>query len=189
MSKSKIGFLVEGRTEQEAFRKRLNRTNHEFVIRIRNLNGKNVPLERIANQCLLLLRALSYCQLTFIVLDREKRKEDVSEISRKISQIILKEHDQRFVVVIADIMFENWLVADIEQIQKKHSDLIKQKVINKKYDGQNGEALIKRYLKKYNKTLHGPQFFKIIRKNKAIANSPSFAYFMEQLDQNQITIP
>lgn len=192
MNKRKIGFLVDGRTEKKALEQTLDKTEYEFNIRVRNINGKSASLKSIAKQCVSQLKALReiHCQLTFIILDRETRIDEASEIGQALTNMISQNYKQTFVVVVADIMFENWLVADIEQIKEKHPGLIKDRAINGKYDGKKGLKIIQQYWNqgKYKKIVHGPQFFKVIRKNEAIKNSPSFAYFIEQLKIRQITL-
>ena len=42
-----------------------------------------------------------------------------------LSEKIREDYDGKFFVIVADIMFENWIVADIEQLKTNFPKLIK----------------------------------------------------------------
>ena len=110
----------------------------------------------------------------------------------QLTELISSRSSENFIVVIADIMFENWLVADIEGIKLKYPDLIKDDALNSNYDGQHGVSVIKNNWKRgggpFRKNIHGCLFFKKIRIKKATQYSPSFNYLMKQLKNKNIRL-
>ena len=144
LNKVKIGLIFDGETEKLAFEKRICRKTCQPFMRKRNSNGKDVSLEVISNECVRLLSALNSrgAQSSFIVIDREKRRISASQMGIQLTELISSRSSENFIVVIADIMFENWLVADIEGIKLKYPDLIKDDALNSNYDGQHGVSVI-----------------------------------------------
>ena len=193
LSKRHIGLIFDGKTEDKAIPSRLSEKNCKFHKRIRNVNGKSVTLKRISQQCIRLLNALDKrgVKLSFVIVDKEDRQELALQIGKNLTSLIASGYSGHFIVVVADIMFENWLVADIESIKAKYPHLIKDNVTNSNRDGKHGEGIIQKSWKgdgKFRKTIHGPKFFKAIRIEEASNNSPSFNYFISQLKNNKVDI-
>lgn len=193
LTKRKIGLILDGETEIKAIPQRLCEKKCEFVKRKRRINGNTATIKKISVECIKLLKSISATgvELTIIIIDREDKSETAAEMGKKISLEISKVFCCNFIVVIADMMFENWLIADIEKIKLKYPSLIKDNVKNTNYEGKHGEGEIKNNWKgenKYKKTIHGPQFFKTIRIEEAKKNSQSFCLFITKLAENNIVI-
>jgi len=191
----KAAFLVDGRTELSAIKAKFQK---EFglnpVIRLVNCNGKHVRPEGYANAAsgtlLMLLR--SSCKYIIIILDKEKRKmgalkfaqlvkESVVETMASSGKFSKKDLALKIFVFVPDIMFENWIVADMEAL-KTHDFILKSKAKQKYYDGQNGSSILSRIMKNpYKKTLHAKMLFKSIRFDVANKYSPSFNRFVVEL--------
>ena len=192
LGKQRIGLIFDGETEKKAIPSRLCQKTCKFHPLKRKINGNAATLRGISRECIKFLSALNRrgVKLSFVIVDREDKQESASEMGQKLTNLIADEYSGHFVVVVADMMFENWLVADIEQIKMKYSDLIRSEVKNFNRDGKHGEAIIKKAMHpdRFKKTVHGPKFFKAIRINEAIKNSPSFDYFIGQLKSNGVVI-
>lgn len=127
------------------------------------------------------------------ILDREKRRDSAKELARKIHQELIKtiekgskfkidELEKKIVVIVADRMLENWIVADIEGI-KCRGELIKSDSIQGEFEGKSGVNVLKSYMKiSYDKVQHAPLLLKSVSIDRARLNSPSLGYFISVLE-------
>lgn len=158
-------------------------------------NGHTVSPEGYVNGVLgIISLALnqSYIHI-FCALDREKRNISGVNLAKKIhknlkDQILLNtkvtedELDKKIKIVVADRMFENWIIADLEGIKTK-KDLINTNVDQGLFDGKSGTNLLKKFMSvSYNKVQHAEQLFKAVSIETAVQNSPSFESFMLMLN-------
>jgi len=192
LSKLKVGLVFDGETEERAFPLRLCHKSCDYYKRRRTINGKSATLDKIANESIDILKALDKrgAEISFLIIDREEKALSALDMGIEITRLINLKYTGQFIVIVADIMFENWLVADIENLKVKFPDLFKESALNGNHDGKHGEKIIKENWKgegKFKKTFHGPQFFKYIRIKEAIKNSPSFDYLISQLTGQGVT--
>lgn len=193
LSKLQVGLIFDGETEQNSFPARLCKKTCDFYKRKRTINGKTATLEKIANECIDILQALDSrgAKISFLVIDREDKTISASSMGQNLTTLIASKFTGNFIVIVADTMFENWLVADIENLKNKFPDLIKASAVNGNNDGQHGEGIMKSYwggVGTFKKNVHGPKFFKAIRIDEAITRSPSFDYLISQLRGQGVVI-
>lgn len=194
MSKLSIGLIFDGETEIAALPTRLDRRGCIFHTRKRTLNGNSVTLTGISNECVRILKALSSAGATvsFILVDREDRSLNVGDMESELTKLISRDFTGEFYVIVANRMFENWIIADIENLALKNPELIDPKVVNGKRDGINGVSFLKDHWNKknssYSKIAHGKKLFKEIRLGEARANSPSFDCFVSYLTARGVTV-
>lgn len=182
-------FLVDGMTEIKAFRSKFQKEygiNNVTIMKV-DCNGRNVAPDGYANKaCPLIRLALSRnCDVVVVVIDKETRKCSKKKFSKDIYDAILKRlvDDYRMCavevhIVVADIMFENWIVADVEGLKVR--SIVRQSVEQSDFDGKNGCAILSKMLKvKYNKIIHGDLLFKAVNFNRALTNSSSFSNFFD----------
>ena len=82
----------------------------------------------------------------------------------------------------SDIMFENWIISDVEGI--KQSAIIIDSAKQDYYDGKNGASILDGMMEfKYKKTRDAQNLFKYVNKEIGISNSPSFRTFIEVLEE------
>jgi hypothetical protein len=189
-------FLVDGLTEFQALKIKF-RSSYELSLNLRKIgcNGKNVSPEGYANAAYptLILALRDYYTSIVCILDREKRRQPAAKFAHQIRSTIInklltstkykeEELKEKIHVCVPDIMFENWIVSDIEGIKKKDT-LIKQSANQQYYDGKSGATILKRIMKtSYNKGLHGPKLFYSTRFKISKDNSSSFKAFLNIID-------
>lgn len=188
----KAVFLVDGLTEIKSFKEKFVK---EFKLKpqLRKVgcNGKDVSPAGYVNAAYgtLIVVLSSYFTSIICVLDREKRRQSAAEFSDQIKKTIVKtissatkfkkdELEEKIHVCVPDIMFENWIVSDVDGI-KENDTLITQDAEQDYYDGRSGTTVLKRIMKvPYKKTLHGPQLFNSTRFDISANYSPSFQNFV-----------
>lgn len=193
---TKAVFLLDGHTESWSFR---GKFEADFGVKpqLRRVgcNGKDVTSEGYANAAYgtLLLALRSYFTSIICVLDRERRRQSAVKLSDQIKRAIVNrissstkykkdELDKKIHICVPDIMFENWIVSDVDSI-KEHNDMIDQDAEKDYYDGKSGTTVLKRMMKMpYKKTLHGPKLFKSTRFRTSMIYSPSFLNFATVLE-------
>jgi hypothetical protein len=124
----KIGFIVDGMAEYHALPSLLSRVKTPATLVTQPLRAGMQPYgspAKIARDALPGLRILVTRKVDLVVLliDRENRSECSNEMAEEISQELMKRcsHEGlkiKIVVVVKDRMFENWLVADTDAIQR-----------------------------------------------------------------------
>lgn len=80
----------------------------------------------------------------------------------------------------SNIMFENWIICDVEGI--KNNKLINIKGEQEQYDGRNGSHILSSMMEiKYKKTTHAKVLYKCVNPNVGTVNSPSYKQFYEKI--------
>lgn len=194
MPKPLIGFIVDGLSEIEAIGKKANQTSANVKCMKRASNGKTVTTEKIANEAIPLLNALNSkgAILSIVIVDKEDRTISRTDFENDISNKISAKFNGTFKVISADHMFENWILADIEEVSNKHSATLRATNNNVAFDSCNGASRLKDLYKNqnisYSKTIDGPVFFKSIRPNIAINFCASFKDLYDYLNSKNINI-
>ncbi len=200
MSLKKIALIVDGPTEEGSIRAKFNMLYFECP-EIRNGpgNGITFSVEGYSKGVLPTLKLLLKTDIRAIILipDLEKRKIKADTFSKQLKVEIIKSllidssYSQEYLeetifVCPPDIMFENWIVSDIEGI-KSCSDLIIDESLQDKFDGKNGSSELQKCMKtRYKKTVHAKQLFKKTREEESANHSPSFEKF--QMIFNELKI-
>lgn len=191
MSLKRIALIVDGPTEEGSIRAKFNMVYYDCP-EIRNGpgNGITFSVEGYAKGVLPTLKLLMKTDIRAIILlpDLEKRKISVDKFSKQLKEEVIesllidstytKEYlDEIIHVCPPDIMFENWIISDIDGI-KSCSDLIKEDSTQDKFDGKNGSSELQKNMKtRYKKTVHAKELFKKTRDEESANNSPSFDKF------------
>lgn len=177
----KVGLIVDGDSEKIALPTQILANT---VIR-KSLNGKNVSLGQIANNAIKLAGALSAVNCTHIILilDREKRSESAYDIKQALIKSIGMKCGLNFGIVVADRMFENWLLADIENISTKFPAKFNLNS-NGAFESTHGKNEIRKMTTpNYSlRTDDAGEFFKKIRTSVGVTNSASFSDWIKTLE-------
>lgn len=81
----------------------------------------------------------------------------------------------------SNIMFENWIICDIEGI--KNNPEIKISGESGDYDGRNGCSILSSMMEiKYKKTVHAKKLYKYVEPKRGITFSNSYKTFCETID-------
>jgi hypothetical protein len=142
-----------------------------------DLNGKSVTLDAIANKISSLIRLFNNRHYPIIiVIDREQRAENCSELcetlEKKIVELGFENHDIR--ICFADRMFENWIIADWAIL---NSTITKPEIT----DNLHGSGELKKAIGSYNKTTDGVELFLKCNLETVYQNSPSFKNLVDML--------
>lgn len=194
MDLKKIALIVDGPTEEGSIREKFNMLYLQYPkIKHGPGNGINFSVEGYSKGVLgtLIFLLKTDTRAIIIIPDLEKRTIKCDVFSKKLKIAIIdlllttlstysKGYlEETIFVCPADIMFENWIVSDIEGI-KSCKDLIIDSSIQEKFDGKNGASMLKKYMKTgYKKTTHAKQLFKKTRDEESVNNSPSFEKFQK----------
>ena len=159
-------------------------------------NGIAFTIEGYAKGVLPTLIYLLNSNVRAVILtpDLEKRKVDVSVFSIGLKSEIIKlllvetafsEDYLNEVIHICppNIMFENWIISDVEGI-KENNSLIKPEATQEKFEGKNGTSELQSIMTtKYKKTVHAKMFYKKTRDNINSDNSSSFKVFIDKFNE------
>lgn len=172
---SNPAFIVDGYTELKI----VQHICPGSPIKRTDCNGKDVKIDAIVKRIATLIRLLGDRYYPIIVLvDKEKREISFSDMSNQIKLGLEKEGiiNKDIRIGVADRMIENWIVGDWETISESNE----YKPHN--CDGCNGAALIKKIKKSYDKTTDGVEYFIAARPSIIYENSPSYKFFIDQLE-------
>lgn len=98
----------------------------------------------------------------------------------KISDFTEEYLNQVLHVCPSNIMFENWIISDIEGIQKNPEIVIKGN--SDFYDGQNGCSILSSMMEViYKKTIHAKKLYKYVEPERGTAYSESYRLFYETI--------
>ena len=115
------------------------------------------------------------------ILDREGRQMSSHSLRTKVKDAIVNklletmrytktELNEKVYVFVPDIMFENWIIADVQGIKSK-KELTNQNAKQENYDGKSGSTVLKRMMKtNYHKTQHAPFLLKAVNLKRASTN-------------------
>lgn len=191
MSLRQIALIVDGPTEEGSIRAKFNKLFGECPeIRFGPGNGINFSVEGYSKGIFPTLIFLLKSDIRAIILipDLEKRKTGSDIFSMSLKQEIIKLllkgasypkcYLERIIYVCPpDIMFENWIVADIEGI-KSCNDLVNNNCSQDFFDGKNGSFELQKCMSiRYKKTVHAKQLFKKTRETESSIYSTSFHKF------------
>lgn len=177
----KIGLIVDGEAEKVA----LPRQFYDTPVVRRGMNGRNVSLDQIAANSCRLISALeaANCAKILIVIDREDRQEVASIIKANLVSKIAACTSTRFEVVVADKMFENWLLSDIENISVSYPDKFHQTQNSVLFESTHGKSQFTSRLKpdiSY-RVSDTKEYFNKIRTSVAIVNSQSYSDWIDAI--------
>ncbi|PRY10121.1 hypothetical protein CLV24_11538 [Pontibacter ummariensis] len=186
--------IVDGPTEIGALQSKFKKQYYDCPeIRKGPGNGLDFSIQGYTKGVLPTIKLALTSNIRAVILlpDLERRKETFRSFSDKLKASIIeallectklsKDSLQDTIFVCPpDIMFENWIVCDIEGIRA--SKFINDDAIQDYYDGKNGASILDKLMNtQYKKTVHGPLLFKSIREEVGIAYSNSFNDFIECL--------
>lgn len=192
---SRLLLLVDGQTEIKAIGAKFSKEyGMSPQFRKVDCNGKSVSAEGYANRAIPIIIAASgsACNFVLCIVDREQRHQSATAWAKSLAQECKKRLDMLlqcrkissypdFMFCAPDIMFENWIVADVEGI-KTRVEYIKDTATQDHFDGKSGTTHLQRMMTtKYRKTFHGEVLFKSVRISVARLNSPSFENFCKAL--------
>ena len=193
---AKTVFILDGPSDIKSFTAKLQKEFDQTPdFRKAPSNGHTVSPEGYANGVWGIVNfALNSTYLhIFCILDREKRDLSAESLAKKVKDklislveesgtISVDEFSKKIRVVVADRMFENWIVADIQGIREKGT-YIKQDAEQGHFDGQSGVNVLKNIMQtNYDKVQHAPILFKAVCFDRAVQNSPSFSNLIRAME-------
>lgn len=193
--KKRIYFYVDGRSER-ALRDKIDQQKIIPIFVQRTLNGKTVTLDAIAKECAKLLEAYrNLSKYHIFIIDKEKRATiSASEMETTLVQSIKKLGQDEFDLVVADIMFENWILSDIHNVSTCHSDRLKLTANSKEFEGKHGVSELDNVWIQPNaryssdKVGNAKRFFKSVRPDEGKKHSCSFDKFVNILTKNGVSL-
>jgi hypothetical protein len=177
-------FFVDGLMEQ----KFIQNICPKIKVQLTSINGKSVKISAIAKKLASLIRLLGNKYYPIIIfIDREDRnitsKQMITEIKNELKKLNIDLENLRFGV--ADIMTENWILADWKSFKKNTKTKTKKEFSS--FEGKHGTNLIKKYYSNYQKTIDGVELLSKSNCSEMVKNSPSFDSFYSNLDKDLIT--
>ncbi len=176
-----VGIIVDGQGDYASLRKRFVRGYR--VVKTDGPRGHTARPADIATRSrkqMGILRGFR-CAKVIVMLDFEERRQDYRAFVRELEEAFsAQDFGLPVLVAVPNRMIENWYLADIELLSSQKA-FLKSGLKQKKYEGANGKASIKRCMRTghpYSETKHGPQMFEILRFRVARQNSPSFDAFL-----------
>jgi len=172
-------FIVEGHMERAI----VQRLCKGAPVRRLGVNGDDVNIKVMAkfvHAQILTLR--DRYRPIYIIFDREKRSQSVSELRENLAECLenLGHNRELFRICIADREFETWIAPFMDD------EGIVQATPIRPMEGENGKAVIKEKMKfvgrLYSETVHGVQFFCSMNPNRISEISESFRYLFESID-------
>ena len=200
MEIDKICIIADGPTETGSLEKMFHKHYYKCpLLRYGPGNGDSYSemlfAKRIAPLIVFVLTKDAHSVIIIPDLENRarKRKTTIEMFSSKIKKAIIEEIvktssfkqdylEDVIYVCPSDIMFENWIISDIEGV--KRSKIINENAKQDYYDGKNGAHILDDIMKyKYKKTRDAQNLFKYVNKDIGISNSPSFRCFIEVLEE------
>lgn len=193
MNISNIGIIVDGPTEKDSLEKMFKKIYYNIpIIRYGPGNGVSYSeqcfAKNIAPTIVFLLCRNVYSLILIPDFEKREKKKKISleEFAQSLKKFIVAEvlkigqFTENYLndvinVCPSNIMFENWIVSDVEGI--KASELIKKEATQDYYDGRNGASLLDDMLidgLSYKKTRDAQNLFKYVNPQTGINYSPSF---------------
>lgn len=181
---SKVGLIVDGVGDHASMKARFK--NGYIVLKTDGPRGHEARPEKIAaasRKQIAILRGFK-CSKVVVLIDVEARTITYDQFISKLRTEFNKiDFGLPVVACAANLMIENWYLADILNLSKNKAYLRNQKT-QKRYDGKNGKNEIKKLLvanTKYSETKHGPDMFKSMSFETARNYSPSFSDFLDSI--------
>lgn len=195
-----IGIIVDGPTESCSLEKMFNKLYYKTpFIKFGPGNGlhytEDCYAKKIAPTITVLLNRNVYSIILIPDLERreKKKKTSLSQFAKTLKECVVAEvlksgqFSEDYLndvirVCPSNIMFENWIVADVEGI--KASKLLKEDAEQDYYDGQNGASILDDMMvEKYKKTVDAQNLFKYVDSERGKVFSASFNEFMRVFDE------
>ncbi len=192
----KVGIVVDGDAESQALKLLTRKIKFDGLNIIdpvyANMQPKSTPAQ-IARSSLSTIKILlnKGAELVVVLIDREDRTECPGELAKIIEQSLLKVGQVKVKVVIKNVKFENWLVADLDAIKalrnrfnvtEKFINLIKP---NKADNIQNAENTINEICigkQRYHKRDDPVKIMTKAKPENIAMNSRSFRRFLRVLN-------
>lgn len=177
-----VGIIVDGPGDFASLKKRF-RVGCK-ILKTDGPRGHSALPEEIAMKSRKQVGILSAfkCALVIVLIDFEMRTQPYNEFVADLRECFKAvDFPTTVSVVVANRMFENWYLADIEYLSTQKAFLrvgIKQKI----FEGKHGKNEIKRFMRQgesYSETKHGPPMFEVLRFDCARANSGSLDDFLK----------
>lgn len=193
--RTKLVLVVDGKTEK-ALKSKIDESHCKVRFVQRQHNGKDVSLQMIATECSKLLNAC-YTSGTNIVLivDRENRSISDHDMEKELGSIIKKNFTGEFQLVVANQMFENWILSDIENVSKSSPTLLRETKNSTDHEGSNGTKVLnglwisnRGEMYASDKISNAQLLFKHVRTHVGVINSVSFKRFRDILNSFNINI-
>lgn len=195
MELSKIAIFVDGPTEEGAlkakFCKDYSGQHPEF--RYGPGNGVDYAVQGYANNVAskIIFDLNRNIHVVVLIPDLEKRVQkhniDCNSFAVQIKEAVVatiaakghfsEEYLNTVIFVCpSDIMFENWIVCDVQGI--KSHELIKDDSKQEIYEGMNGASILNEMMtEKYKKTVHAKILYKQIDSSRGTMHSQSYSIF------------
>jgi len=176
-----LALIVDGDAEKIAFPRQFYT---EPTIR-RGLNGNRVTLDQIAKNTCNLVASLAAkgCTKFILIVDREDRADDAEAVERSLQTKISILTTLPVQVVVADKMFENLLLADIENIAVSYPEtfVICQNSLD--HESTHGKSVFKSFMKSgvVYRVSDVAQYFNKVRTASAIGNSRSYRRWIDAI--------
>lgn len=192
-SKKNVAFLVDGKCEKSLIDK-LDRRSHNFTPIKRDRNGKSVSAGAIAAECAKLLEATTRLyHISIIIIDKEDRHSKTAiQFENEIVSEINRLGNFTFDLVVTDIMFENWILSDIENVSTKNPSLLRKESNSINNEGKHGAGVLDGLWiyqsGKYStdKISNSKTLFKSVRPSEGKLYSNSFGRLMDVLNKHSI---
>lgn len=197
MSLKNIAIIVDGPTEEGSLRTKFQMNYFDSPnFRIGPGNGITFTIEGYAKGVLPTLKYLLSSNVRAIILtpDLERRQVDPIIFAKELKDEIIKQLQLEtefqieyltdvICVCPPNIMFENWIVSDIEGI-KENNPLIAENAIQVESEGRNGTNELQKIMtEKYKKTVHAKMFYKKTRDEISSNNSLSYRTFIDTFNE------
>lgn len=194
-SKKRIYFYVDGKCEK-AIKDKIDQSQINPIFVQRTKNGRDVSLDAIAKECSTLLNSFSSLgQAHIFIIDKEKRIDKTSTSMESALETSIKGLSKStFDLVVTDIMFENWILADIENVSQKNSTFLKTTANDSTHEGKNGSAILDELWKSKtdnyssDKITNSKKLFKHVRPTVGSTYSQSFKKFITILNKHNIIL-
>lgn len=179
MPRSKPIFIVEGDLEKEFLQKHCD---SKSIIRKIPSNGRNVPVDRLAEMVIAILEAIRNPTRVFVIVDREGRDISSSVLEESLLNRLTELGAQGSISVhVPDRMIENWILADHDACAAEHLDVD----LPGSAEGCSGKSVIKGAFRQtrqaYSERIDGVRLLTSCKPEVIAQNSPSFARLHEQL--------
>lgn len=179
-----IGIIVDGVGDLHAIKARYE--GRLKVLKADGPRGHTVGeqvLAQSAKKQVAMLRAMG-CEKIAILTDFEGRIGPVDRFCQRAVEHARRQLGPEVMVLIADQMIENWLLADIAYLSSKKIYLRNVKT-QRSYESSHGKREIKAVFKPgydYNEVKHGAELFPLVRSAYAVKYSKSFADFVREIE-------
>ena len=169
-------YLVDGHLEKTFIQRTCRRNT---VVRLLQCNGEDVAVQAIAKRIVTHCRLLhGRCRPIIVVLDREGRDTSAEQLSADIIVEVQKGGvDDEIIIGVADRNIENWILADVDTVQKLYPNVT---LDIPSPDGFNGKSKLRKALGTYHETTMGVDLLLRCR-SSSMRSSPSFSRFLKKV--------